>query len=290
MATTPTSKKVQVGLVIKRMIEAKGLSYAEAGKLIGISQSRISELVAGKGSIGMGDLKLLSERLGFTDDTHIDFLLSLRADWNKRGAWSSYTGPAVFHEDVQLIVDMEWDALSMRCVGSEIVPGLLQCEHYIRAVFANWTSTEGRAAFEDVVRTRVERQAVLDKPGNPLQLHAVLSESCLRREVGGAQTMIQQLKHLGEVSRRPNVILQVIPFKVMPTGTAVDRFQLLELPSSGLIGPIGLAYTESPGEIRFIDRMEALISYHRAWSRLTAVALSPDETRKFLRYIAGTYR
>jgi plasmid maintenance system antidote protein VapI len=296
MATTPTSKKWLVGQIIKRMIERwmseqeeTRRNLKEVGKLIGFSQSRISELIAGKGSIGLGDLERLSRQLGFDDQAHIDFLLKWREDWNKRGAWSEGVPQAVLHKDVQLIVDMEWDALSVRCVGSEIVPGLLQNEPYVRAVFATRTN-EDDAALEDVVQARLQRLRVLRRPGTPLEYGAVLSESCLKREVGGADVMRSQMDHLMELSKLPNVTVQVIPFKVLPTGGLIDRFDLLELPSSGVVGPLGLAYTESPGEIRFIDSKDALIAYNRAWSRLTAVALSPDETRKVLRYYAGVYQ
>lgn len=48
---------------------------------------------------------------------------------------------------------------------------------------------------EDMVRTRIERQAGLKNP-TPLKLWAVLAEAALHRTVGGEDVMRAQLSHL----------------------------------------------------------------------------------------------
>ena len=47
---------------------------------------------------------------------------------------------------------------------------------------------------------------------DPLELWAVIDVAALRREVGGRAVMRAQLGRLLEMSERPNITLQVIPF------------------------------------------------------------------------------
>ncbi|GIG87116.1 hypothetical protein Pen02_20520 [Plantactinospora endophytica] len=52
------------------------------------------------------------------------------------------------------------------------------------------------------------------EPAFGVTVSAVLDESVLRRPVGGPALMRGQLKHLGELLRRPNVDVRVLPATV----------------------------------------------------------------------------
>jgi hypothetical protein len=56
------------------------------------------------------------------------------------------------------------------------------------------------------------RQALL-APGRSLELWAILDEVALRRIVGGARVMREQLDQLAERSRSARVTVQVIPLE-----------------------------------------------------------------------------
>lgn len=55
---------------------------------------------------------------------------------------------------------------------------------------------------------RLKRQQLLQRDP-PLQYSAILDESVLRRRIGGPAVMHEQLAHLAEVAKLPNVTLQV---------------------------------------------------------------------------------
>jgi hypothetical protein len=59
----------------------------------------------------------------------------------------------------------------------------------------------------------MERQAILDR-ADPPELLAVLDEAVLHRTVGSAKIRGDQLAHLGEMSRRPAVTIQIVPAEV----------------------------------------------------------------------------
>jgi hypothetical protein len=56
---------------------------------------------------------------------------------------------------------------------------------------------------------RLARQTALDRANPPL-VWVLLDENVLHREVGGPKIMHEQLCHLADLARRPNVTVQVI--------------------------------------------------------------------------------
>jgi transcriptional regulator with XRE-family HTH domain len=101
-------------------------------------------------------------------------------------------------------------ATVLRSFEHTLVPGLLQTRDYARAVVEIWPNiTEDQ--LDDVVEARLARQAILDR-ANPPTLWAVIDEAVLHREVGGPRGMYDQLMHLADMSDRPNITLQVIPY------------------------------------------------------------------------------
>jgi hypothetical protein len=92
------------------------------------------------------------------------------------------------------------------------VSGLLQTEAYMRAVLGTRAGTTSDE-IDEQVRGRLERQAVLyrDDPPPPM-LWALVDEGILHRPVAPAPVMHDQLMHLVELSRRPNITIQVVPY------------------------------------------------------------------------------
>ncbi|MGH3564681.1 MAG: Scr1 family TA system antitoxin-like transcriptional regulator [Pseudonocardia sp.] len=289
MATVRTMKKLMLGREIAHMIAVAGMTQAEAAEIIETSQSRIAGLINGQGNITVGDLERLASRLGFTDPGHLAALLELRRDNHKRGFWTSGHNRA-YTEELRLLVDLEHHADELRTYEVEIMPGLVQCEAYVRAVHAEVPDQDG-VTLDDRVQARLARQDVYDRP-EPPAVHFVLSESCLRRVWGDEQVMREQVDYLLALSERPAVLVQVLPFR-SPLGRSTligHRFTLLRVPSPGVAGPLELAYTEGHGEIRYIDDKKALAAHRNAWTRLSVAALSVEESRAFIRKIARDFR
>jgi predicted XRE-type DNA-binding protein len=288
-ATVRTAKKLLLGREISHMIEKAGVSQTDAANLIETSQPRIAGLISGGGNISPGDLVLLATKLGFTDDGYQEALRELRRDNHKRGFWSTGHNRA-YSEDLRLLIDLEKHADQIRSVEAEIMPGLLQCEAYVRAQYAGEPQRDG-LTIDDLVRARLARQEILDKP-EPPTVQFVMSESCLRRVWGDGAVMREQIEHVIALSNRKNVMVQVVPF-VAPLGrraTIGNRFVLLRVPSPGAAGPLELAYTEGEGEIRYLDDKNALAAHDAAWARLTSAALSFEDSRKFMKQLAREFK
>lgn len=287
-----TTKKWQLGREIQHMITEAGLTQTQAAEVIETRQSRIADLIEGKATITVGDLNTLANACGFTEDRYPgyqDFLRELRRDNHKRGFWTTGYMRA-FLEDFRLMVDMERKADRLRTAEVEIMPGLVQCEAYIRAIHEYTGPSSGDVSVEEQVQARLSRQDVLTGEGPP-EFHAVLSESCLRRVYGGPEVMREQIAHVITLSRQPNVLIQIVPFSVTPArALLLNRFLLVRVPTRGLAGPLELAYTEHEGDIRYVDDKKVLAARESTWARLSAAALNAEDTRKYLQHVAGTFQ
>ncbi|HWC84096.1 MAG TPA: helix-turn-helix transcriptional regulator [Pseudonocardiaceae bacterium] len=290
MATTTlrTAKRLLLGHELRYLREQARLTQTDVAKMIESRAAKITDLEKGQAVITPGDLILVAQGLGVTDQGHLDALMELRRDYHKRGFWT--TGYLRgYHEDFRLMVELEQHADLIRSVDVEAMPGLGQCEAYVRAMFGQRaSSSEDEVTIEDFVQARLARQRLVVQD-EPLEYQAVLSESCLRREFGGTAVMREQIDHLIALSKRSNMIVQVIPFKTRPVGQVAIRngFQLVRVPSPGAAGPLEVAYTEGEGDIRYLDDKRALIAHDNAWARLVAGALNPADSRKFMREVAA---
>ncbi len=283
-----TARKLLLGREIAHMIAQAGVSQAEAAKIIETSQSRMTGLINGTGSITVGDLDRLADHLGFTDPGYKEALQTLRRDSHKRGFWSTGYNRA-YHEDFRLLVDLEKHAETERTCEIAAVPGLLQTEEFVRGMYRGALNGTD-VSHEDMVQARLARQKILGSSDGPTQ-HFVLDESCLRRMWSPDRAlMARQIEHIIELSKLPRVMIQVLPFDTVLPDTFLHQFVYLQVPSPGVTGPLQIVYVENRGEFRYLDDKKTLAAYDDGWSRLTSAALSYEQSRAFMREIARGYK
>jgi hypothetical protein len=111
------------------------------------------------------------------------------------------------------------------------VPGLLQTEDYARAVLATKAGAT-EAEIEADVTERLARQQVLfrEQPAPP-RMYALLDEGLLYRPVASSNVMRGQLDHLVEMSRRPHITIQVVPYTAGGHSGLLGAFIVAELPT-----------------------------------------------------------
>ncbi len=168
-------------------------------------------------------------------------------------------------------------------VGSEIVPGNLQTESYTRAMFLGQGSHPDHQTIENTVRVRKDRQALLTRQ-KPAHFTFVLSESVLRRVIGGPKLMAEQLRHLAELALRPNVDIQVIPFDSLSYEPLSYDFMVLRFDPDTATD---IASVETYDDGFCLDKPEKVCRYAELQRRLQAIALGPAESRNLLVELAG---
>jgi transcriptional regulator with XRE-family HTH domain len=285
---TPTTRKKQLGYALRYLRDKAGLGQEEAGRHIGKRANRVAEFESGQRIISDEDLRVLLTVYGVKDRKRIANLIELRRNNTDRGRWSGHR--AAYPEQFRMFVDLEEDADLIRIVEAEVVPGILQCEPYVRALYEERARYENALGVDDLVQSRLARQEIFERPDAP-QLLVVMSESSLRRMQGTAETMRAQVDYLLKVSRRPNIQVQLLPFKTKTYhGAFVSyRFMILRVPSPGVAGPLEVVYIDQLVDHRYLEDKPDIAVHDRLWHRLSAAALSPEDTRAFLRDVARDY-
>ena len=123
----------------------------------------------------------------------------------------------------------EAEATALYVFEHSLVPGLLQTPQYARAVLATRPNT-AEDEIDNLVAARLARQDVLtrDEPPAPL-LWALIDEGVLHRPVAPAEVMAGQLGWLVEMSRRPNVTVQVLPYSAGGHTGLLGAFTIADL-------------------------------------------------------------
>lgn len=274
--TPPTPRSRRLGRELRRLREAKGWKMEDAARQLRCSTSRISRIESGDIKAKPGDVMelLVAYDIGLDGEPGAS-LLALARDLRESGWWQRLDALSTRYAT---FIAYETEALEMVNFEPTLIPGLLQTEAYAREVISVGRETD-EAAIEQLTQARLTRQAVLHRKPKPLLLHAILSEAALSVEVGSADVVREQLAHIVELSRLPNVTIQVLRFAAgahLATGGgfAVLTFGGKEPPLGYIETLAGELFLEAPREI------ERLMS---VYGHLRTLAMSPAESTKWMK-------
>lgn len=270
-------RRMLLGSQLRRLREARGITREAAGYSIRASESKISRMELGRVSFKTRDVEDLLTLYGITDEAERESLLSLAREANVAGWWHSYTD--VLPSWFPTYVGLEGAASLIRVYEVQFVHGLLQTESYAREVVRRGMKGASAADIERRVALRLERQRHLLSDNAP-ELHIVLDEAALRRPYGDRDVMRGQLQHLIDISGRPNVRLQVMPFSFGGHSGESGAFTILSFPESDLSDVV---YLEQLTSALYLDKREDVAQYEQALKELQQDSPGPDESRDLLR-------
>jgi hypothetical protein len=163
----------------------------------------------------------------------------------------------------------------------QAVPGLLQTEDYARAQIRTGRVRDSDEEIEKHVAARISRQAILSRSDPPL-LWVILDEAVLRRPVGGAEVMRDQLTRLVHAAQSPRVVLQVLPFAAGAHGGMSGPMTLFSLPDE-----TKLVYAEGFGGGQIIGLPEEVVNCRLRLDLMRACALPPDDSVRMIADLSG---
>ena len=273
--------RILLGNQLRALREAKGVTREAAGWEIRSSESKISRIELGRVGFKERDVADLLTLYGVTDEKERDALLTLAREANTPGWWHRYSD--VMPSWFQSYLGLESAAALIRTYEVQFVPGLLQTPAYARAVILLGHATASLAEMERRVQLRVDRQRVLrrEAPVAP-EVWVVVDEAALRRPIGGAEVMREQIQSLIDITELPNVRLQVIPFLAGGHAAAGGAFTILRFPEDELPDVV---YVEQLTSALYLDKQEDRDQYAFAMEQLCIEAESPARTVEILEKI-----
>ncbi|MFD5661250.1 helix-turn-helix domain-containing protein [Streptomyces hirsutus] len=176
---------------------------------------------------------------------------------------------------------IEEDTTSLYAYECRVVPGLLQPEPYIRALFERHLPPLTEEQSERQVAARLARQQLLvERPNTAFSF--VIEQALLERRMGGAEVTKALLTHLLVVGRHRNVELQVMPLVQEEHAGFEGEMYLAETTDHRWAG-----YIEGHGSSMLVNDPKAASSMLQRYGKLRSQALSHQATACLLEQMRG---
>lgn len=276
---SPALFKRTIALSLQRWRKEAGLAQKDAAKRLDRTPQHISNLESGERLSSAADLELLLSLYDKAD--RIPFMRELLSAARKASNWwTALSGAAPKWFD--LFLGLESGAAELSSFDTVLVPGLLQTRDYAEAVIrGNPDLTDEQVGQR--VELRVGRQQILNREDDPVHLWTVLDESVLYRIRGDAIVMHAQLKHLLEMSERPRIDIQVLPYDAGATPAQQGgTFTVMTFPPA-MENDSGVVYLELLTGGRYIEEPEEITEYQWALTRLRALAADQKRSREIIK-------
>lgn len=265
MSERTTTRRRQLGAMMRKLRARKGMTLEEAGVLVGVSKATVSRYETQAGPVKWLVIDALCREYGATEAER-KAVVALAKDAKQQGWWNSFADS--IPESMNLLLTLEDEAVHENHFACVYVPGLLQTRAYSTALQkANEVPLE-TTEIERLVDIRMKRQEILTRP-KPPRLWAILDESVIRRVVGSPQIMREQLERLLEANESPHITLQVLPFSQGAHGAALGSFVII----GGTELTLDVVYVDFHTGSLFLEKDEELNRYRLAFEYLRAQAL-----------------
>ncbi|MFE4493364.1 Scr1 family TA system antitoxin-like transcriptional regulator [Streptomyces niveus] len=190
--------------------------------------------------------------------------------------------PAQFKNYVLL----EQRAVGLCLYATLVVQGLFQTEAYARALIGGGYPPLSDQRVDDLVEARIARKGLFEREPVAL-IELIMEEAVLRRTIGNAQVMRDQLSYLAECARRRNVTLQVLPLDCGLSGEYAGGhggMNLVETPEHDR-----LVYLEAQDESLLVSEPAKVSIYAQRYAKIRSQALGPRESLGLIERLAGEH-
>lgn len=269
-AKTATLRSRWLGRRLRELREASGMSIEEVGEFLQRNMGTVSRFENGIYPIRRPDMMAMLDLFGVNDPRHRENLMRLSESVWQTGWWDGF--PDEFTEFVDFIW-LEAQAVEQRLFDTTLLPGLLQTKRYAESAIRTAEFDKPEEHIEQGLEVRLQRQGEILNRKTPPTMQVILDESVLHRRVGSAEVMREQLTHLLELSKRPNIHLRILPFSAGAHESPEGAFKyfVMEDPYPDVV------YAETPNGAIYLEQAEADPAARR-YDRLWEKSLSTDVT------------
>ncbi|GAA3739277.1 helix-turn-helix domain-containing protein [Salinactinospora qingdaonensis] len=273
---SPNIRRRRLGRVLRGLREDAGMTLEDAAKAAKVPRATLGRIeTADARRLRRSDLDSLADLYKVDSQTR-EAMHQLAQQSKERGWWSNYRD--VFGG--QALPDWEAEASMIRTFEGLTVPGLFQTPEYAAAVFR-----AGRAVEEEGVQRQVEarmRRREIFNRIKPPHMTAVIDEGALRRLIGGAEVMREQLAHLMNLALRHHIDIQVLPYAAGAHLALAGPFRILDFPDPK---DQPIVHVETAADSLFLERPEEIDRYSVAFGNVQSVALSTALSAEFIENI-----
>ena len=273
----PTVRLRLIGMELRRLREATGLSAADVSRRMGFRETKLCRMESGERGQKCEDVAGLLAIYGVIGEER-EQLLELVRSADRPGLWQRNS--STFAQRLATLRTLESRAIRMIDFQCQVIPGLLQTVPYVQGLMRHVGLVRDEELLSDLVAARIRRQAVLRKSGAP-ELLAIVAEGVLRNVVGDKEIMREQLIYLTEAAQRPNIKLRVIPASAGNHPGFDGPFIRMQFHDRHGVIVLGNRTTNM-----FLEDDEDLMVYNHVLVELLSVALPEEDSVALVRAVA----
>jgi transcriptional regulator with XRE-family HTH domain len=257
-----------LGAQLARARIAKGFTQVQLAAAVIISLAKLESIEQGRRPLTLDLARQFDEVLGTNGVLEVGAEHLPEAD-SAIPAWAL------------AFVDLEREAITISWYENQVLPGLLQTEAYMRAVFDSRVPMLDPDDIAMQIAVRLDRQEILQRRVPPV-LSFILSEATVRDRLGGDEVHREQLRHLLVCSDMPGVTMQILPLGLTAHAGLSGPFVLLETPDHEL-----LAYAETQRGSHLVHDPDEVSILAARYAMLRTQALNTIETKGLLDQLLG---
>lgn len=272
---TANARLKRLGSALRNLRAASELTADQVARSVRWSGSKVSRIENAKQFASPNDVRDLLSVYGLGEE-EIEKYVTIARQAKQRDWWHKFDD--VLPEWFEGYLGFEAEATKISTYESDLVPGLLQTEHYAAAVLSVFPLRTTPDEMERTVELRRVRQARLSGD-NAVTLDAVISEAVLHRAIGGPRVMRAQLESLINTAQAPNITLRLLPFTAAEHPGINGAFSVIEFPDpdEGRI-----VCVEALTSTLYIEQTRQIGVYRLAFDQIRAASLEPEETTKVI--------
>ncbi|WP_280387714.1 helix-turn-helix domain-containing protein [Nocardia wallacei] len=282
-----TLPRRQLGRYLVDWRKQAGFTQVGAAQRLEMGATSLNRLEKGEtGRIKTMVIQAICDLYGVPEDLAEAFK-GLAQQANVKSWWHQYGD--MIPQNFDVYVGLETAATQIITYQPDLVPGLLQTADYNRSLVRLIWPDETPEQWDQRVQIKTQRQNIITRKTQPVELDVVIGEAALHRIAGSRAVMAAQRRHLADMSTRDNITVRVLPFDAgFPDGISMPPFVILnfgedqagapvEPPVVFLEGAVGDMYLEKEDDVRL---------YSRRYESIKAAALDETMSRNLLRRVA----
>jgi transcriptional regulator with XRE-family HTH domain len=278
--TSPIARQRELGTRLRGLRNEHGMTVEEVAAELLCSTTKISRLETATRRPSLRDVRDLCALYEVDEPTSRE-LMNLAREAREQGWWTQY-------DDLNLdqLIGLETEAVTITCYSMFYVPGLLQTEEYARGIIKTVAPKMDPQIVQQRTEARLRRQQLLAEDSRP-RYNVLIDELVIRRGVGDPPLMAAQLAKVLDIARSGKAVVQVIPFSAGAYAAADGYFVLLEFEADSDLGPV--VFVEGLSGNQYIERKADIARYRETIDYLRDRALNPRASIEFMAMVQEEY-
>lgn len=272
LSESHTPKARLLGAELRDLRVQGGLNGRQLAAELGITQTTVSRYERGERTAPVDYVARVLGMLGITGQRYEELIGFAETASEPDLIANSKSG---LHSHLIELAEFERSAETITAVAPLVVPGLMQTRAYARQIMSAVPDNEREVRVE----LRMARREILR---SQRRIQILLSERVLRETMGDRSVMLEQVRHLNESAKRPNITVQILPSNTNNWTLAHNgSFILFEFTKAA--PTVHLEHFRGPA---FLYDEEDVEAYQSELATLAATAMSPTDSATLMAHIA----